>query len=157
FAQSLTRPEPKDLMFFALSQLIQDTSNPASAIRGHSFLRDMYGNDASLNGSLVARPDGKPVEPFGDPQFYVLAARFEPASGLWQFRTNIRARDIAFYGYNFTRWVMRFRHRGDFSPRPVDQTCEILIDDDSGASAFSQGYRVFSVSDPDTTTELNNP
>src|SRR5262249_17079387 len=52
---------------------------------------------------------------------------------------------------------MRFRHRGDSSPRPVDQTFEILIDDDSGAGAFSQGYRVFSVSDPDPKTVLNNP
>ena len=39
----------------------------------------------------------------------------------------------------------------------MDQTCEILIDDDSGSSAFSQGYRVFLVSDPDSTTVLNNP
>jgi hypothetical protein len=42
-AQSLTRPVPEDLMYFALSQLVQDTSNPLSAIRGHSLLRVMYG------------------------------------------------------------------------------------------------------------------
>ena len=42
-------------------------------------------------------------------------------------------------------------------PQPVDQSIEILIDDDSGASAFSQGYRVFYVSDPDTTTVLQQP
>ena len=40
---------------------------------------------------------------------------------------------------------------------PSTNRCEILIDDDSGASAFSQGYRVFSVSDPDTTTVLQQP
>src|SRR5262249_23726341 len=142
FAQSLMRPDRETLMSFALSQLVRDTGNPHSAIRGHSLLRDMYGNDASSNGSLMARPDGRSVPPFSNPGLYVLAARLEPASGLWQFRTNIPAHDLAFYGYNFTRWIMRFRHRGDSSPRPVDQTFEVLIDDDSGAGAFSQGYRV---------------
>src|SRR4051794_32771747 len=157
FAQSLSRPDPNELMSFALSQLIRDTSNPLSAIRGHSLLRDMYGNDAATNGSLQARPDGRPAGPFQDARFYVLAAGSDPNSGLRQFRTNILAHDAAFYGYNFTRWFMRFQHRGGSSPRPVDQTCEILIDDDSGSSAFSEGYRVFLVSDPDSTTVLNNP
>src|SRR5262249_50900823 len=147
----------KDLMFFALSQLVEDTSNPASAIRGHSLLRDMYGNDAFSNGRLTARPDGQPVGPFSNAQFYVLAAEFEQTSKLWRLRTNIPALDPAFYGYNFTRWIIRFRHEGFPSPGPVDQTCEILIDDDSGASAFSQGYRVFVVSDPDSASVLNNP
>ena len=78
FAQSLTRPDPNELMSFALSQLIRDTSNPLSAIRGHSLLRDMYGNDAATNGSLPARPDGRPVGPFQDARFYVLAAGSEP-------------------------------------------------------------------------------
>src|SRR5262245_38020373 len=59
FADSLLRPDPKDLMFFAISQLIGDASNPLSAIRVHSLLRDMYGNDASSNGSLTARPGGR--------------------------------------------------------------------------------------------------
>src|SRR5262249_3279383 len=131
--------------------------NPLSAIRGHSLLRDMYGNDASTNGSLVDRPDGRVVGPFADRRFYVLAATLEQGSGPWQFRTNIPARDPAFFGYNFTPWIIPFRHQGAASPRPVDQTFEILIDDDSGASAFSRGYRVFSVSDPDGTSVLNNP
>ena len=38
-------------MDFALSQLISDTANPTSVIRGHSLLRDMYGNDAAANGA----------------------------------------------------------------------------------------------------------
>ena len=118
FARSLTRPDPNELMSFALSQLIRDTSNPLSAIRGHSLLRDMYGNDAATNGSLSARPDGRPVGPFQDAQFYVLAAGSGPTSGLRQFRTNIPAHDPAFYGYNFTRWIMRFRHRGGSSAPP---------------------------------------
>ncbi len=32
-------------MDFALSQLINDTGDPRSVIRGHSLARDMYGND----------------------------------------------------------------------------------------------------------------
>jgi large repetitive protein len=156
FAESVTHPNPNDLMWFALSQLIGDTSNRISAIRGHSLLRDMYGNDASTNGSLGSHPGGRSAGPFPGSHFYVLAAEFDRASGLWRLRTNIAAQDQALYGYNFTRWIMRFRHPGSSSPRPVDQTCEILIDDDSGGS-FGRGYRVFTVSDPDTTTVLNNP
>jgi large repetitive protein len=156
FALSVTRPKSSDLMWFALSQLIQDTSNPMSAIRGHSLLRDMYGNDASTNGSLVVYPGGRSAGPSLDPRFYVLAAEFDMSSRLWRLRTNIGARDPILYGYNFTRWIMRFRDSGGSFPRAVDQTCEILVDDDSG-SAFGQGYRVFSVSDPDTMTVLNNP
>ena len=33
----------------AWSQLINDTNDPASAIRGHSLGRDMYGNDSIAN------------------------------------------------------------------------------------------------------------
>src|SRR5690606_33413085 len=33
----------EELMKFALSQLIYDTGNTSSALRGHSLLRDMYG------------------------------------------------------------------------------------------------------------------
>src|SRR5262249_37094935 len=74
-----------------------------------------------------------------------------------QLRTNLPARDPAFFGYNFTRWIMRFHHHGASLPRPVDQTLEILIDDDSGTSELSQGFRVFTVSDPDATSVLINP
>ena len=45
-------------MDFALSQLISDTADIRSAIRGHSMARDMYGNDAFFNGYLTWRPDG---------------------------------------------------------------------------------------------------
>jgi hypothetical protein len=46
FARSFYQPKRKDLMFFALSQLVRDTADTSSAIRGHSLLKDMYGNDA---------------------------------------------------------------------------------------------------------------
>ena len=58
FAQSVLAPRPDDLMDFALQQLIADTGDVRSAIRGHSLARDMFGNDASNNGYLTSRPDG---------------------------------------------------------------------------------------------------
>ncbi len=57
FALSDTQLNSSDeLMNFALAQLIDDTANPLSAIRGHSLRRDMYGNDAANNGYLTAIP-----------------------------------------------------------------------------------------------------
>src|SRR5450755_1098901 len=59
FSESRNSPDPSEMMDFALSQLINDTANPGSALRGHSLLRDMYGSDASTNGSLLnGFPDG---------------------------------------------------------------------------------------------------
>ena len=45
------RPQAETLMDYALAQLINDTNNPVSAIRGHSLLRDMYGNDSVFRGA----------------------------------------------------------------------------------------------------------
>ena len=58
FAQSVTSSQRDELMDYALSQLISDTPNRRSAIRGHSLARDMYGSDANFNGYLASRPDG---------------------------------------------------------------------------------------------------
>src|ERR1700761_3960001 len=52
FAQSLIVPQDDELMDFALTQLINDTADPRSVIRGHSLARDMYGNDSNFNGYL---------------------------------------------------------------------------------------------------------
>ena len=48
FAQSVNQPQRDELMDYALEQLIGDTADIRSAIRGHSMARDMYGNDAQL-------------------------------------------------------------------------------------------------------------
>ena len=48
FAQSVNQPQRDELMDYALAQLISDTADIRSAIRGHSLARDMYGNDAQL-------------------------------------------------------------------------------------------------------------
>ena len=60
------RPEldPKEIILEALGQLVADTDNPRSAVRGHSLLRDMYGNDNDLYDERGRPyPNGK-VEPF---------------------------------------------------------------------------------------------
>ena len=58
FFQSMNQPQRDELMDYALSQLISDTPDIRSSIRGHSLARDMYGNDANFNGYLTSRPDG---------------------------------------------------------------------------------------------------
>ena len=72
FAQSVNQPQRDELMDYALEQLISDTADIRSAIRGHSLARDMYGNDAQLiNGYLASRPDGAFMPPGNDPFFYI--------------------------------------------------------------------------------------
>ena len=57
YLQSMNQPQRDELMDYALSQLICDTPDVRSAIRGHSMARDMYGNDACANGYLASRPE----------------------------------------------------------------------------------------------------
>src|SRR4051794_12429698 len=52
FSQSQNRLDVSEVMDYALAQLIEDTADPQSALRGHSLKRDMYGNDATTNGFL---------------------------------------------------------------------------------------------------------
>ena len=57
FAQSVLQPQSDELMDFALAQLINDTGDVRSAIRGHSLARDMYGtNITNANGYLTVNP-----------------------------------------------------------------------------------------------------
>ena len=58
FAQSVLKPQADELLDFALLQLITDTADPRSVIRGHSLARDMFGNDAFNNGYLTVNPAG---------------------------------------------------------------------------------------------------
>ena len=84
FAQAAAFPEADQVFDFGMAQLINDTNNPASAIRGHSLKRDMYGNDAlnkqynldSLPVTLVFDRAGKQVKRFEGftPEADILAA-----------------------------------------------------------------------------------
>ena len=72
FFQSMNQPQRDELMDYALSQLISDTPNRQSAIRGHSLARDMYGNDANFNGYLPPAPTAQYRAPNNDPYFYIM-------------------------------------------------------------------------------------
>ena len=92
----------------------------------------MYGNDATTNGYLQGTQLG----------FSVTAV-----SGA-QVTTNIPSPNVSpsMYGYNFTRWIMRFPAVAGFAGRSV----EIINDDWSGNT------HVFTVGYVDGATYLNN-
>ena len=143
YMQSMNQPQRDELMDYALSQLICDTPDVRSAIRGHSLARDMYGNDANHNGYLAARPDGAYMPPNGDPYFYITGVAQVGTSTQYNLTTNIPANDPAFYGYNFTRWNLRVSYQAVGVSGVVDQTFEIL--QDSQFIANNNGYRTFTV------------
>ena len=177
FAQSVNQPQRDELMDYALAQLISDTADIRSAIRGHSLARDMYGNDTYLDASgnshplvggyLASRPDGAYVAPHNDPYFYVTAVA--PVTGsptFFDLTTNITVGDSTFYGYDFTRWTLRVSYTGaratSVPPIPpytgvVSQTLEVLVD--NGPTATAGVPRVFrvNINPTDQTTTLLNP
>src|SRR5271157_5874298 len=158
FFQSMNQPQRDELMDYALSQLICDTPDIRSSIRGHSLARDMYGNDANFNGYLASRPDGAFMPPGTDPYFYITGVTAGTGT-LYLLTTNIPANDPGFYGYNFTRWTLRVTYNGALSggpPNPtgvVSQTLEVLAD------TSPNNYRVFTVNiaPTDAATTLINP
>ena len=114
FAQSVLGPQDDELMDFALSQLITDTSDVRSAIRGHSLARDMYGNDANFNGYLTANPN-----PASNGLLHF--TYIQPAANnaaLYDVQTDlpIPANAPVLYGYNFTHWIIRMSYTGDDQP-----------------------------------------
>ncbi len=163
FAQSVIQPQDDELMDFALEQLIMDTGDVRSAIRGHSLVRDMYGNDAATNGYLASRPLT------GDAIQFTNVQPAPNAPGYYDVLTNLKipSVDPTMYGYNFQRWTARISYIGPqpsgniLYPRAVSQTFEILIDDYSPSSnltSFSgQGYHAFRIGliDPAITTPTN--
>ena len=56
FMLSLFQPQADELIDFGLAQLITDTNDIRSVIRGHSLARDMFGNDATGNALLGVSP-----------------------------------------------------------------------------------------------------
>jgi hypothetical protein len=157
FAQSVLTPQSAELMDFALEQLIVDTGDVRSSLRGHSLARDMFGNDASNNGYLAAHPSS------GAPFTITNLQAVAKSAGLYDLQTNIPvpAADPTFYGYNFTRWSLRLSYTGGAIPRPVDQTFEILYDNfqagDTTTAFTGSGFHVFRVTPIDATTALDNP
>ncbi len=151
FSQGVARPQAEVLMDYALAQLINDTNNPLSALRGHSLLRDMYGNDSLFRGSNpAANPAAdtkglfsRVVANDGTPStlHFVGASAHSttndtPFYNQIQYATNIPTGG-QYYGLDFTRWIVRF---GGIPNANAPQSFEILEDD------FSTGYHIFTLS-----------
>ncbi len=131
YALSDTRPDPGHLMDFALAQLVNDTNNPQSAIRGHSLKRDMYGNDAVYNG-FVAGSSSFPSTPMLITSAVLNSTATPPYVSLV---TNLNSNDPAFYGMNFTRWTIRMLSPPAALPLLLGtQTVEVLVDDRTGTN-----------------------
>src|SRR4051812_3504108 len=150
FTQGQGANSAEQYMDFALGQLINDTNNPLSALRGHSLLRDMYGNDslfrgpnpainpaAESGGLLRAVYVGNGLTPL---QFtgYQKHSTVNPTPffNQLQYFTNIPTSG-QYYGLDFTRWIVRFPTTGN---NDVPQTFEVLEDDATG------GVHVFTLS-----------
>ena len=163
YALSVTRPTATDMMDFALAQLVGDTNDVRSAIRGHSLARDMYGNDGYNNGYLT-------LNPAINSNFLVTGVTYFPITpgdlrnGTIKCATNIPAGTNtpganALYGYDFTRWTIRFspnyltnggwtyggKNAGKFL---VGQSFEVLVDDSSGSDNTYPNVRVFYLAAP---------
>jgi hypothetical protein len=164
FNQGVARPQAEVLMDYALAQLINDTNNPISALRGHSLLRDMYGNDSVFRG---ANPSANPASETGGVLTNVYSTglatyvpikltSYMPRSGSnsvsptpfynqIQFQTNIPTTG-QYYGLDFTRWIVKIAGQpangGSNTPNniPVSgfaaQTFEILEDDTNNNTGF---------------------
>jgi hypothetical protein len=131
--QSLLRPQADELIDFALAQLITDTNDISSVIRGHSMARDMFGNDAITNGYLTfSSTTGLPFSITG-----VAATGLTTLTGAtYNLTTNIKTNDPAFSGFFFNRWIMRVSYTGAINLQSgtlngtgvVNQTFEVLAD-----------------------------
>lgn len=133
FAESLLVPAPEEMFDYALSQLINDTTNPLSALHGHGLLRDMYGNDAASNGVSTNLADGS---------YLLINQVILNANGSYQVSTNIPARgantNSPSYDFNPIGWTLRIPSYTDTTNVfHVARTFEIQAADDSG------GYFVF--------------
>ncbi|WP_165249167.1 hypothetical protein [Paludisphaera soli] len=160
FAQSKIQPQSELLMDFALSQLISDTNDARSAIRGHSLARDMYGNDSNRNGYLEARPDGARTAPGNNALFYITRIDPDALPNRYILTTNLAEGDPAFYGYDFTRWTIRVAYNGTAPPGStgvIGQTFEVVAD--GGFVSGSTNPRTLSVAiaPTDASTRLFNP
>ncbi|GIW86619.1 MAG: hypothetical protein KatS3mg108_0943 [Isosphaeraceae bacterium] len=166
FAEGRDATTPETYFDYALNQLINDTNNPKSALRGHSLLRDMYGHPDPVLDVVTGQPIGRRggylprlPEPLNTPLTFTGVA-FDPATRVYTVSTNIPTRNNpaigqvpSLYGANFTGWVLRLQQwafdaagNGRQLVPPVGQTFEVMADDYSGA------FHVFRLSPADVTT-----
>ena len=132
FAEGVAFPTSDEVMDFGLLNLINDSNNPTSAIRGHSLKRDMYGNGADKNGyverelatGLALTVSNSPAPTRVNNQVYLT--------------TNIPVGNTAYIGFKFLGWTLKTYAPGTFQ---VSQTFKIVGDDQSGT------YRAFLLAD----------
>ncbi|RUL82036.1 hypothetical protein TsocGM_24040, partial [Tautonia sociabilis] len=136
YSTKLNRPPADQLIQYAIRQLINDTTNPMSALYGHGLKRDMYGNDAADNGIYNLNPDGSfPTITAVTP---VSTGGVAPAS--WDIATNVPI----YAGYNFEGWILTIPGLG----ATVAQTFEVAAVTTNG-STFS--FRITGSHRPNTT------
>jgi hypothetical protein len=166
FGVSVNFPGSEQVMDYALAQLINDTNNPLSAIRGHSLLRDMYGNDSKMTGNAGAfhafldRLPGGASLLLSFLQAHPISNldQFNPnnLAGFPQFQTNIPANSLfpQLYNLDFTHWILTVTSGGG-----INQTFEVL-EDNTGTGVH---VLTLSASDPvdilgfNVTRIYNNP
>lgn len=160
FSQAAQFPDATEMMDYALSQLIDDTANPASVIRGHSLKRDMYGNDAANNGYLAGLPDGTSL--VIQKATLITTGKY---AGMIQCVTNIPSANnlpagAFFYPYDFTRWIIRYPAATDqnyasvANPETyVSRTHEILFDD----ATSDPNARIFYIAAPTQFVQTRIP
>ena len=175
-ANTRANVDPDSLLNYALEQLINDTNNRLSSMRGHSLKRDMYGNDSVYYGVLSSVPNlaAAYANTFPKPQmvptFTAVSAQLfqDPVTGRGLSRparlitTNIPVNGTPFDGYDFTRWVLKLAVCTGFDTlgRPLNQSEYFLsqtVEVVNGAyspSLVSGMYRQLLISEPDLTTGL---
>jgi large repetitive protein len=155
FMNSLLQPQADELIDFALAQLITDTNDRRSVIRGHSMARDMFGGDAINNGFLILSPSNG--------QQFSITAVTAVGGGQYDLTTNIASGDPNFFGYQFQRWIIQVSFP---NTQTVAQTFEVVGDSQAAANRVlrvnigpSDGQLVYPVgaATPTIGTNLSNP
>ena len=158
FAQSVSFPTSEQVMDYALAQLINDTNNPTSALRGHSLTRDMYGRDSLLSGNtaesrgqITRLPGGVPLS-LTAVNLYSTWSNLKPVDlrNQFQYVTNIPVFSLnpALYNADFTRWILHISSGGNGN---VASTYEILEDD---FSTVNSPFHVFTLAPTDPQTSV---
>ncbi len=104
FSEAASVPPFEEIIDFGMEQLLVDTDNQRSAIRGHSLVRDMYGEDAANNGFLGQRLDGQGlfIQEVSDP---TPVPGIDPNRQFFVILTNI-PRTIDYDPFEFGGWFM---------------------------------------------------
>ncbi len=116
YVKKLAIPDAESMLDFGMSQLINDSTSPNSALYGHSLKRDLYGNDAFNHGRLDATTDvaGNPI-PI---QITANPSTLGSYPAVYQIQTNLRT----VIGIDINRWIVTLPATGG----TVAQTYEIV-------------------------------